>query len=227
MDSKSYASFGQPRSGTSDGDLNARAVSIFIVNRRQPIEHTDQQDAAFAFQVEMSVEVDRPLVPHPNPRGFDSEDWDERLADLHYRDVTEYAAGYNVSTSAEVAGGQCRRVRTEWMPQSAVGPTEPAQIDGVEFGMESLGLLADGATAMQMLSPLVTHYRDWIDGQSAGSHVLSGRRKEVANELVARARRAADRHPGWNKSARRSQHSGGFPYRQPLHGGIWASPPSS
>ena len=178
---------------TSDGDLNARAVSIFIVNRRQPIEHTDQQDAAFAFQVEMSVEVDRPLVPHPNPRGFDSEDWDERLADLHYRDVTEYAAGYNVSTSAEVADGQCRRVRTEWTPQSAVGPTEPAQIDGVEFGMESLGLLADGAIAMQVLSPLVTHYRDWIDGQSAGSHVLSGRRKEVANELVARARRAADR----------------------------------
>ena len=178
---------------TYDGDLNVRAVSMFIVNRRRPIEQIDQQDAAFAFQVEMSVEVDRPLVPHPNPRGLDSGDWDERLADLHYRDVTEYAAGYNVSTSAETADGECRRVRTEWMPQSAVEPTEPVQIDGVEFGMESLGSLVDGATAMQMLSPLVTKYRNWIDSQSASSHVLGGRRKEVADQLVTRARRAADR----------------------------------
>ena len=183
---------------TFDGDLNARAVAVFIVNRRRPREDRDQQDTAFAFQVEMSVEVDRPLVSHPNPSGLDSEHWDERLADLHYRDVTEYAVGYNVSTRAEigVGDGGCYRVQTEWMPQATVEQTDAEQIAGVEFGMESLGSLADAATALHMLGPLVTRYRDWIDDQSVASNVLSGRRKEVADDLVARASLAADRIQG-------------------------------
>ena len=37
----------------------------------------------------MSVTADRPLVSRPNPHGLSSEDWDERLSDLHYRDVAE------------------------------------------------------------------------------------------------------------------------------------------
>ena len=68
-----------------DNILNAQAVSVFIVNRRTPEDRTDLQDTAFAFQVEMSVEADRPLVSRPDPHGLESEDWDERLADLHYR----------------------------------------------------------------------------------------------------------------------------------------------
>ena len=166
---------------------------MFIVNRRQPLEDTDQQDAAFAFQVEMSVESDRPLVPRPNLHGVDSIDWDERLADLHYSDITEYAVGHNVSTRAEVTNDECRRVRTEWMPQVSVERTEPGHINDVEFGMESLASLADATVAKQMLDPLVAQYHDWIKDQAAATHTLSGRRREVANELVKRASRASDR----------------------------------
>ena len=175
------------------GDLKVRAVSVFIVNRRLPLEDTDQQDAAFAFQVEMSVEPDRSLVPRPNLHGLDNNDWDERLADLHYSDITEYAVGHNVSTTAEVTNGECQRVRTEWMPQVSVERTEPADINDVEFGMEPLGSLPDAAAAKQMLDPLVAQYRDWIDDQSAAAQALNGRRREVADELVKRARRASDR----------------------------------
>ena len=50
---------------TFDNILNARAVSVFIVNRRTPEDRTDLQDTAFTFQVEMSVEADRSLVPRP------------------------------------------------------------------------------------------------------------------------------------------------------------------
>ena len=49
------------------GDLKVRAVSVFIVNRRLPLEDINQQDTSFAFQVEMSVEPDRSLVPRPTP----------------------------------------------------------------------------------------------------------------------------------------------------------------
>ena len=136
------------------GYSKVRAVSVFIVNRRLPLEDTDGQDTAFAFQVEMSVEPDRSLVPRPNLHGLDNNDWDERLADLHYSDITEYAVGHNVSTTAEVTNGECQRVRTEWMPQVSVERTEPADINDVEFGMEPLGSLPDAAVGQADAGPV-------------------------------------------------------------------------
>ena len=44
---------------TVEGVEDARAVALFVVNRRQPTMDDDLQDTAFAFQVEMSVEADR------------------------------------------------------------------------------------------------------------------------------------------------------------------------
>ena len=173
--------------------LNARAVSVFIINRRPPLELDDLQDTAFVFQVEMRIEADGPLVPRSNMHGLDSDDWDERLADLHYNDIAEYAVGHNVSTNAEVKDGECRCVHTEWMPRAGVGRMEPAQIADVEFGMEALGSLADATTAKQLLSPLVGQYRGWIDNENATAQDLTGRRREVADELVKRATRVADR----------------------------------
>ena len=181
---------------TVSGDRSVRAVSVFTVNRRSPVADFDGQDTTFAFQVEMRVEADRSLVPRPNLHGLDNDDWDERLADLHYCDIAEYAVGHNVSTRTEASEGECRSVSTEWMPQSMVEQTIPSAIGGVEFGMESLGSLEDAATAMQVLNPLVIQYRDWINSQSTASQHLSGRRREVADQLVERARRAADRIEG-------------------------------
>ena len=178
---------------TAEGERDSRAVSLFIVNRRPPEGDDDRQDAAFAFQVEMRVEADRPLVPRYDASGLDSDDWDERLADLHYRDVAEYAVGHNVSTHADAAGGECRIVRTEWMPQAPVARVEPSEIAGVEFGMEALGALADAAGAKRALDPLIARYRDCIDAQRASAGAFAGRRREVADELARRAARAADR----------------------------------
>jgi hypothetical protein len=36
---------------------------------------------------------------------------------------------------SDLAGGECRRVCTTWMPQYEVERVEPASIDGVEFRM--------------------------------------------------------------------------------------------
>ena len=177
----------------TEGEVDARAVSVFVVNRRPAAEDDDLQDTTFAFQVEMSVVADRPFVPRYDPRGLDGEDWDERLADLHYRDVAEYAVGHNVSTRAEPVDGACQRVHTEWMPQGVVERVEPRQIPGVEFSMEALGGLNDASDGKRLLHPLVRAYRDWIEGQRAKASSFSGRRREVADELVTRASLVADR----------------------------------
>ena len=178
---------------TLGGARAARAVSLFTVNRRSPAPDGDGQDAAFAFQVEMNVEADRPLIPRVNLNGLDSGDWDERLADLHYRDVAEYAVGHNVSTCADLTGDECRRVRTEWMPRAGVPRVEPSEIGAVEFGMETLGDLDGAPTAKVGLEPLVEQYRDWIAAQRQDAAAFTGRRREVAEELVRRAGRVADR----------------------------------
>ena len=177
----------------TEGHLDTRAVSVFVVNRRQPSEDDDVQDTAFAFQVEMAVEADRPFVPRHDPRGLCSDDWDERLADLHYRDAAEYAVGHNVSVRAETPDGECRRVHAEWMPHAAVERVVPSHIPGVEFGMEALGALNDAADARHSLAPLVSAYRAWIERQNGHAQAFSGRRREVADELVRRTALAADR----------------------------------
>ena len=176
-----------------EGERTVRAVSIFAINRRKPIEDRDLQDASFAFQVEMSVRADRSLVSRPNPHGLSGEDWDERLSDLQYRDVAEYATGHNVSTSEELSNGRCNQVRTEWMPQATVERTEPQAIDGVEFSMETLGSVENADTARRLLNPLVSQYREWIEGQNTQAQQFTGRRREVADELVSRASRVATR----------------------------------
>ena len=177
----------------AEGEVDARAVSLFVVNRRAAAEDDDLQDTAFAFQVEMSVTADRPFVPRYDPRGLDSGDWDDRLADLHYRDAAEYAVGHNVSTRIDTVDGECRQVQTEWMPRAAVERVEPSWIPGVELGMEALGALNDAADARRALSPLVRAYREWIEGQRKGATAFSGRRREVADKLVSQAAGAADR----------------------------------
>ena len=177
---------------TLDGLRDVRAISLFTVNRRTPAPD-DEQDVAFAFQVEMRVDADRPLIPRRNLAGLESTDWDERLSDLHYRDVAEYAVGHNVSTRADVADGACRRVHTEWMPHAGVPRMDPSAIDAVEFGMETLGDLDDGSAAKAHLEPLVEQYRDWIAGQRQDAAAFDGRRREVADELVRKASSAADR----------------------------------
>ncbi len=183
----------QTRLQTPAGPVDARAVSVFVVNRRTPADDDDLADAAYAFQVEMTVASDPPFLPRFDPRGLDSDDWDERLADLHYRDVAEFAVGHNVSVRTEVADDECRQVHTEWMPLAAVERVEPSSIPNVEFGMDALGALEDSPAARRALNPLVRSYRRWIETQTQAVEALCGRRREVADELIRRATMASNR----------------------------------
>jgi hypothetical protein len=63
-----------------------RSVSLFLVNRRKPAAD-ELRDTAFAFQAALEVRCEQPFVSRPNLRGLESDDWDERVADLQYRDV--------------------------------------------------------------------------------------------------------------------------------------------
>ncbi len=169
----------------------ARAVSIFLVNRRA--RDDDEPDRAYAFQAGIEVCGRRPFVPRPDPRGVHATGRDERVADLHYADTPEFATGHGVSADWEVVDGACRSLRTAWVPATDVERTETAAAPGAELSMEALGALADGLAAEAALRPLVDRYRDWITTRQQEVDALPDARRETAAELLQRAARAADR----------------------------------
>ncbi len=172
---------------------DTRAVSIFLVNRRPPEEEPLLKDRRFAFQACLAVESDESFVPRPNPRGRQGrDDPDERIADLQYRDVMEFAVGHGVSTVSSIVDGACRRVETTWVPMAEVERVEPADIRDVELGMEALAELETGPQVREAIGSIVAQYRSWIAGQRTQTP-QGGTQGEVSDELLKRAALAAGR----------------------------------
>ena len=166
-----------------------RAVSIFLVNRRTPVEGQENlKDTTFAFQASLSVESNAPFVPRPNSRGRHGGDPDDRIAELQYRDVMEFAVGHGVS--ARSVSLTC--VETTWIPRGEVERVEPVAMPGVELGMEALATMPDAVATRTALSTLTASYRRWIDEQAPGAP-SSGPQGEVAAGLLQRAKLAANR----------------------------------
>src|SRR5262249_21846012 len=161
-----------------------RSVSLFLVNRRHP-QPDELGDTAFAFHVALEVGSEQPFVPRPNLRRLESDDWDERVADLQYRDICEHAVGHGISTRAVLDDASaCREVHTRWIPSAEVERVAPSPIQGVELAMEKLAVLPDAATARASLSALVTHYRAWIEKQKANVPAKPKCRNETGTELL-------------------------------------------
>jgi len=170
-----------------------RAVSVFLVNKREALEgHDDEKDRWFVFQTGLDVECDQPFVPRPNPRGQEVHDPDERIADLQYRDALEFAVGHGASVYSVITDNTCRRVQTTWMPTCEVERVEPAKLKDVELGMEALAAMPDAAAMRAALAALPAQYKQWITTQSRD---LPGEpeRAEVARGLLQDASRAATR----------------------------------
>jgi hypothetical protein len=77
-------------------------------------------------------------------RGFGSKDIDEAIADLHYRDVCEYAVGVNTSADWKAdADGIVREAATDYLPTAEVERVEPNEnIPNIVFEMDVLAELA-------------------------------------------------------------------------------------
>jgi len=184
--------------GVPDGDregglpAGTRCLSLFVVNRRRAAPD-EVRDEAFVFQVQLEVQSERSFIARPNLRSLESDDWDERVADLQYRQCFEFAVGHSVATESVIEAGECRTVRTCWLPTAEVERVAASRIPNVTLGMEALAVLRDGAAAVQQLGGLVVAYKEWIGRQGGSLAGLSAHRRETAEELLHRANLAADR----------------------------------
>ncbi|MBI4586019.1 MAG: helicase [Planctomycetes bacterium] len=181
--------------GGGDGGMPAgtRAVSVFLVNGRRPAPDL-LRDQAFIFQAELELACADGFIPRSDPRGLGSADWDERVADLHYRDTGEFASGHNVAARFLVEpDGRCLRIQSTWIPRAEVERVAPEEVPGVELSMESLGQISSAGEAREKLESLAGAYRAWIESQKRVVPAAPKRRAETGAELIRRAEVAAAR----------------------------------
>lgn len=174
-----------------------RYATIFLVNQRQAVEKPEQ-DRGFVFQVKFEVSCAQGFVERPNLRGArEDDDPDERIGDLQYRDAFEYGVGHGISVWADVerdgARATCRTVGTSWMPTADVEKVVPTRVEGVELRMGSLAALADGAAVADALRKLASAYGAWIERQAGQLAEISKERRQLAEDLLHRARLARKR----------------------------------
>ncbi len=172
------------------------SVSVFLMNRRRQAPGSQgDEDTLFAFQPQIEVRSSVPLPSRPMARSIRSDDWDDDIAELHYTDTPEYAAGHGISADWDVVNGQCRVVRTAWIGRAAVEVTATAKIAELEssLSMQYLGALRDATEVRAALQPIADHYRNWIHDQTRQIQDTPGRHQETADELLRLAEVAAGR----------------------------------
>jgi len=169
-----------------------RSVSVFLVNHRVPAADT-RKDESFAFQAALSLRCDAGFVARPDLRGRDTRDWDDRVAELQYRDAMEYAVGHGVATHASVdPDGRARTVETTWIPCAEVEKVVPGTVADVTLSMEALAACASADEVRTKVGALITEYGAWITAQRA-TPLAEKHRGDVAQQLLDRAEFARKR----------------------------------
>ena len=169
-----------------------KSLSVFLVNKKQGLDN-DRPDPWFMFQSEMEIESKDGFCPRPNLRALESNDNDDRIADLQFANVHEYATGHGVASICESGNGYCKKLTTSWMPSYEVDGVQVPQISGLELSMEKLAQLADLNAAKQALSPLIAEYKKWIDKQVTLIPQGIKKRKETGDHLVSNYKYALKR----------------------------------
>jgi hypothetical protein len=179
-----------------------RIVTVFLVNRRKRAR-APYGDLAYAFQARIELSCPSGFLPRRDFSTYAASDPDLRLADLHYRDVCDYAVGRNISGGWEEGFDEAgkrllvTRVWTDPMPQQEVEKVAPTKIKNIALGMEALATAArQGETLASALDDLPRQYADWRAEQERLVAGLAPRRLETAQVLLANMDAACKRIAG-------------------------------
>ncbi|MBS0385014.1 MAG: hypothetical protein JSS00_06665, partial [Proteobacteria bacterium] len=181
-----------------DGSVeDVRALSVFLVNHRQAVLRR-VEDVAFIFQAHIELQCDAGFAARRDLSGWKSNDEDVRIADLHYRDVCDYAIGRSASAGWDMSpDGRVKRVWTESLPTAEVERVAPNEKmpKSIVFDMEALAEAAnDAATLKRALQDLPEAYAKWIASERGKREALHAEcHRDVADVLLERMNRARQR----------------------------------
>ncbi|MHA3977370.1 DISARM system helicase DrmA [Halovulum sp. GXIMD14794] len=187
---------------TPDGRKErVRALTVFLVNRRA-IVHRFYSDVSFIFQARLDLVFAQGFHPRRDLSGTHVEDWDLRVADLHYRDVCEWAVGRNAAASWSAEEELRQKVTHVWtnpLPTAEVERVAPNESDEIKslvsFGMEALAEAADNGPGPlnDAICKLPELYDVWITSERSKLAALSTPRRQTAERLLTEMERARDR----------------------------------
>ncbi len=178
-----------------------RALSLFLVNDRSidDPKHKPEREEKTAFQVAMTVRSAQGILARPNRTGERATDFDDRVADLHFRARCEHGVGHGVSVEAatEEKDGRVGAVRIVWIPTAEIRRVVTREDAGapIEVRMEALAELEAGATLGAKLRPIADAYGVWIAEQRKNpvGHEDEKKRGETRDALMDQAERARRR----------------------------------
>jgi len=154
-------------------------ITLFLVNAQ---EEGSPKDESHVFQPALIVEAEdsRAIFCKRMTVGT-NDDLEEHMTAMLYRHHAEFAVGHGVSVHAEVFDESphlAKSIRTEFIPRYEVPRTAPptendseenpafGKLKGLVLDMKELAE-ADAKKLPKLLEPLVTAYRDWIDGEAS------------------------------------------------------------
>jgi hypothetical protein len=178
---------------TPSGSEQVRALTVFLVNRRSAV-HRFYADVGFVFQARLELFCAEGFRPRRDLSGYNSNDFDLRVADLHYRDLCEWAVGRNAAAAWDIEEERAEKVTRVWtdpLPLAEVervAPNEDVELKSrVVFGMEALAQYATGDSTRltEALSDLPVLYATWIEAERKKVGQLAMRRRDTAQQLIA------------------------------------------
>ncbi len=152
-------------------------VTVQVINAFKPEKDDDFSviDENSLFQFSLSVSVAGKTVFHPRKPNASDSDEDNRISNLIYRDVREFATGHNCSAtwSLDDKTGDCIEVKSTWMPTEEVKPIDHSGdkifqniISQTPVGNLSAQAMYESSDVLLELSTAVSDaYDSWIDEQ--------------------------------------------------------------
>jgi hypothetical protein len=177
-----------------DDERGCRIIDVALCNdrvtpRKIPVD-------AWLYQTQLTVqaggaEVFLP-VTDPLTDTRDERDDELRRLKLQYRDQLEFAIGRTCSVDWQVADGVRRaaKVWTTWLPTCQTPQTTAEEVGAALLDMTALAT-ASRDELEAGLQPIVTGYRDWLDGQQQRAAALPEHLRGEAQDAVDEARKVA------------------------------------
>ena len=188
-----------------NGSEQVRALTVFLVNRRAAV-HRFYADVALRLPGAARARLRQGFRPRRDLSGYDADDPDLRVADLHYRDVCEWAVGRNAAAGWDARRGAagtsraCGPIRCRWPKSSASRRTRTST--EIARGLRHGGACRARERRWRRARPSSCRPSGPICGVDRGasarsSTILPARRRETAERLIAdmeTARHAFRRH---------------------------------
>lgn len=173
------------------------SVTVFVVNKRTAANRF--KDVSNIFQVGLTLETPKGFIGNPDMSGFEAQDFDLRLHDLHYANILRFVGGRNIGTGHDgVAGDRAACVWSDPLPTAHVEKVDQnkALDDITVFNMDALAdLVGDpGALADTLARFPAAYLNDFISKQASEiAGIPEARRRDVAQALVDNQRAAHER----------------------------------